>query len=60
MISFSLTAAVVLLVVVAIVAAAGLAVAGTTAGRFITANRQVRLARHESMRRYYGGMILSH
>lgn len=42
---------------VAVVAAA-LAVTGVV--DFVRANRPVRLARHESLRSYYGGLILSH
>jgi hypothetical protein len=40
----------------AVVATLGLAVVG----EFVVRNRRVRLARHESIRTYYGGLALTH
>lgn len=60
MVSFDLTAAVVFTTVFALVAAMALTLAATTAGRFLVSNRRVRIARHQSMRTYYRGLVLSH
>jgi hypothetical protein len=44
---------------VAIAIAAG-ALALASAGRLVLANRRTRLARHQSVRTYYRGLVLSH
>ncbi len=51
-----LVLAVVFLVVAAIAAVASIA----TVGQFVVTNRRARLARHESIRRYYSGFALTH
>ncbi len=38
--------------------AAGLSIAGLTS--FLASNRKIRLARRESVRSYYGGLVLHH
>jgi hypothetical protein len=48
--------AIVFLVVAAIAAVASVA----TVGQFVVTNRRARLARHESIRSYYGGFALTH
>lgn len=52
-----LTAFAVVFVVVASVAAV---VALGVIGQFVVSNRRVRLARHQSVRAYYGGLALPH
>jgi hypothetical protein len=47
------------LVLVVLAAVAGLVALGTIV-TFVVANRRTRLARHESLRSYYRGLVLSH
>lgn len=52
-----LTAFAVVFVALAAVAAV---VAVATVGEFVVSNRRTRLARHESIRRYYRGLAITH
>lgn len=48
------------LVVLAVVAVAGILLAVSIVTGFLASNRKVRVARHESVRSYYGRLALSH
>ena len=48
------------LVAFAVVAVLGVSLAVGTLVEAVARNRRVRLARHQSVRRYYRGLVLSH
>ena len=54
------TSVFVLAIAFLVVAAVAAVVSVAVIGQFVVTNRRARLARHESIRSYYGGFALTH
>jgi Tfp pilus assembly protein PilX len=54
------TAAITLVVALLVVTVVTAVLAFGSAGQFVVSNRRTRLARHQSIRNYYGGFALTH